>query len=277
MRVRARSHSAGSPAHLPGTCLSTCERNGSLLLELVAVSQESSLDRSHSSAVGVGDSLVESLAIGKHDFEDGIVEAGHPPSGASCAGRAHASSAAPADGIMAAGLPLSVVSFAGRAHTSSAATAGDGTRSRLLEVIESVFVSLSSCVHNSSPSSLRVSSHTRAHEICLAAALACLSHSYSACRSLPALPVAHADDPLMHDVLNSSRSDMVNSLTSQRCRKVRQCSTVRFGSVEQTVDMSPAPAAGTYRRSVDEVHGQRQISETLDKELWVRSWSGSWW
>ena len=173
MRVRARSHSAGSPAYLPGTCLSTCERNGSLLPDLVAVSQESSLDRSHPSAVGVGDSLVESLGISNHDSEDGIVEAGHPPSGASCVGRAHASSAATADGIMAAGPPLSVASFAGRAHTSSAATAGDGTRSRLLEVIESVFVSLSSCVHNSSPSSLRVSSHTRAHEICLAAALAC--------------------------------------------------------------------------------------------------------
>ena len=58
LRVRARSHSAGSPAHLAGTCLSTFERNGSVLPELVAVSQESSLDRSHSSAVRVGDSLV---------------------------------------------------------------------------------------------------------------------------------------------------------------------------------------------------------------------------
>ena len=28
----------------------------------------------------------------------------------------------------------------------------------------------------------------------------------------------------------------------------------------QTVDMSPAPAAGTYRRSADKVHDQRQIS-----------------
>ena len=138
-----------------------------------------------------------------------------------------------------------------------------------------MFVSLRSCVHNSSPSSLRVSSHTRAHEICLAAALACLSHPhsalYSACRSLPALPVAHADDLLMHDVLNSSRSDMVNSLTSQRCRKVQHCSTVRFGSVEQTVDMSPAPAAGTYRRSVDEMHGQRQVS----RKRWTKSSWGS--
>ena len=156
-----------------------------------------------------------------------------------------------------------------------ATTAGERNHSRLFEVIESVFLSLISCVENSSSSSLRVSSHTRAHEICLSAAFACLSHPhsalYSACRSLPALPVAHADDPLMHDVLNTSRSDMVNSLTSQRCRKVRQCSTVRFGSVEQTVDMSPAPAAGTYRRSVDEIHGQRQVS----RKRWTKSsWGG---
>ena len=266
MRVRARSHSAGSPAHLAGTCLSTFERNDSLLPEL-----ESSLDRSHSSAVTVGDSLVESFGISKHDFEDGIVNAGHPPSGASCAGCVPASSGTPADGIMAAGLPLLVESFSGRAHTLSAATAGEGTSSRLLEVIESVFVSLSSCVHNSSPSSLRVSSHTRAHEICRAVAFACLPHPHSplrsACRSLPALPVAHADDTLMHDMLNSSlrvqratsyNPEGVVALNSRR--KVRLTSTVRFGSVEQTVDMSPAPAAGTYRRSVDEMHGQRQVS-----------------
>ena len=111
LRVRARSHSAGSPAHLAGTCLSTFERNGSLLPELVAVSQESSLDRSHSSAVRVGDSLVESLGISKHDFEDGIVNAGHLLSGASCAACVPASSEAPADGIMAAGLPLLGESF----------------------------------------------------------------------------------------------------------------------------------------------------------------------
>ena len=30
----------------------------------------------------------------------------------------------------------------------------------------------------------------------------------------------------------------------------------------QTVDMSPAPAAGTYRRSSDKVHDQRQVSRT---------------
>ena len=163
--------------------------------------------------------------------------------------------------------PPSVESFGGRAHASSSATAGDGNRSRLLEVIESVFVSLISCVENSSPSSLRVSSHARAREICLAAASACLSDPHSACRSLPALTDAHADDPLMHVVLNSSRSDTVNSLTVQRCRKVRQCRTVRFGSVEQTVDMSPALTAGTYRRSADTLHDQRQVS----RKRWTKS------
>ena len=42
-------------------------------------------------------------------------------------------------------------------------------------------------------------------------------------------------------------------------RKVRQSSTVGSRSVVQTVDMSPAPAAGTYRRSADTVHVQRQV------------------
>ena len=47
LRVRARSHSDRSPAHLSGTCLSTGERKGSLVPDLVAVSQECSTDRSH--------------------------------------------------------------------------------------------------------------------------------------------------------------------------------------------------------------------------------------
>ena len=136
LRVRARSHSDKSPAHLAGTCLSNGERKGSLMPDLVAVSQECSLDRSHDgvsvpdpaefvfvahpSAVSVGDSsvealadqVVESTATGKHDLEDGIVAVCHHPS---------------------------VESFGGRAHASFPATASDGNRSRLLEVIESVF------------------------------------------------------------------------------------------------------------------------------------------
>ena len=126
----------------------------------------------------------------------------------------------------------------------------------------------------SSPSSLRVSSQTRAREICLAAASACLSDPHSARRSLPALTYAHADDPLMHVALNSGRSDTVNLLRVQRStsynlqgvvahnsrRKVRLSCTVGSRYAEQTVDMSPAPAAGTYRRSAGTVHVQRQVS-----------------
>ena len=52
----------------------------------------------------------------------------------------------------------------------------------------------------------------------------------------------------------------MNSLRVQRCRKVRQSRTVGIRSVEQTVDMSPAPAAGTYRRSAGTVRAQRQVS-----------------
>ena len=51
-------------------------------------------------------------------------------------------------------------------------------------------------------------------------------------------------------------------LGSNSCRKVRSCSTIGSRSVVQTVDMSPAPAAGTYRRSADKVHDQRQVSRT---------------
>ena len=75
-----------------------------------------------------------------------------------------------------------------------ASTAGERNHSRLLEVIESVFLCLINRVENSSPSSLRVSSHTRARELCFAVASACLSDPHSARHSLPALTDAHADD-----------------------------------------------------------------------------------
>ena len=104
-----------------------------------------------------------------------------------------------------------------------------------------------------------MSSHTLARALCFAALSACLSDLYSARRSLPALTDAHADDPLMHVALNSGRSDTGNSLTVQRCRKVRQYRTIGIRFVEQTVDMSPALASGTYRRSAGTVHVQRQV------------------
>ena len=85
--------------------------------------------------------------------------------------------------------------------------------------------------------------------------------------------VAHARSTPMHDAHNSCSDTAMNSLRVQRStsynpqgvvapnsrRKVRQSCTVRSRSVEQTVDMSPAPAAGTYRRSAGTVHVQRQV------------------
>ena len=85
--------------------------------------------------------------------------------------------------------------------------------------------------------------------------------------------VAHARSTPMHDAHNSWSDTAMNSLRVQRStrynlqgvvapnsrRKVRQCCTVGSRYAEQTVDMSPAPAAGTYRRSAGTVHAQRQV------------------
>ena len=122
--------------------------------------------------------------------------------------------------------------------------------------------------------------------------------SVHACASLPALPgvsarvcpvtsfsavsaaVVHACSTPMHDAHNSCTDTALNSLRVQRCRKVRQSRTVGIRSVEQTVDMSPAPAAGTYRRSADTVHAPATgLSEMSGRELRGRSWSWfwSWW
>ena len=43
-------------------------------------------------------------------------------------------------------------------------------------------------------------------------------------------------------------------------RKVRRSCTVGNRSAERTVVLSPAPAAGTFRRSASTVHVQRQVS-----------------
>ena len=72
---------------------------------------------------------------------------------------------------------------------------------------------------------------------------------------------------------NSGRLDTVNLLKVQQStsynlqgvvapnsrRKVRQSCTVGNRYAERTVDMSPAPAAGRYRRSAGTVHVQRQV------------------
>ena len=90
---------------------------------------------------------------------------------------------------------------------------------------------------------------------------------------------------------NSCSDTAINSLRVQRAtsynpqgvvahnsrRKVRLSSTVGSRSVEQTVDMSPAPAAGTCRRSADTVHVQRQVPRKRRAESsGGRSWSWSW-
>ena len=71
--------------------------------------------------------------------------------------------------------------------------------------------------------------------------------------------VAHARSTPMHDARNSCSDTGMNSLRDQRCRKVLQSCTVGNRYAEQTVDMSPAPDAGTYRRSAGTVHAQRQV------------------
>ena len=106
----------------------------------------------------------------------------------------------------------------------------------------------------------------------------CASRSAAAVASLaPAARVSspavfavgsHARFTPMHDLRNSCSHTVVNSLGDQQSRKVRLSRTVGNRSVVQTVDMSPAPDAGTYRRSVDEVHAQRQI-------LWTRQAASS--
>ena len=83
--------------------------------------------------------------------------------------------------------------------------------------------------------------------------------SSSAAAVVSVAAVAHARSTPMHDAYNSCSDTAMNSLRVQRCRKVRQSRTVGSRYAEQTVDMSPAPAAGTYRRSAGTVHAQRQV------------------
>ena len=60
---------------------------------------------------------------------------------------------------------------------------------------------------------------------------------------------------------NSWADTAINSLRVQNSRrKVRLSSSVGSRSVVRTVDMSPVPVTGTYRRSADKVHDQRQVS-----------------
>ena len=127
---------------------------------------------------------MDSTATGKHDLEDGIVAVCNDSSVPFSVGRALDSSVTGTCDLD--GVPV--------VRASSPATAGDGNRSRLLEVIESVFPCLVTRFANSPNSSLRVSSHARARALCFAAASAFRSDPHSAHHSLPALTDVHADD-----------------------------------------------------------------------------------
>ena len=60
-------------------------------------------------------------------------------------------------------------------------------------------------------------------------------------------------------VQKSTRYNLDTIVAPNSRRKVRQSCTVGNRSAERTVDMSPAPAAGTYRRSAGTVHAERQV------------------
>ena len=133
--------------------------------------------------------------------------------------------------------------------------------------------------------SAHVSSHARAHASFTVTCLACpavvaavASPGVSRVRSYAQVAAAACDDAVaLHDSSLCSRNSggtggllpvqrstsycLDNSrLGSNSRRKVRQSSTIGSRSVVQTVDMSPALAAGTYRLSADKVHDQRQVS-----------------
>ena len=145
------------------------------------------------------------------------------------------------------------------------ATAGESRNLGLLPVIES---------HSRHNSSWGVGVVDGACVSALPGVSATASSSASAFVSVAA--VAHARSTLMHDAHTSCSDTAMNSLRVQRStsynpqgvvalnsrRKVRQSCTVRSRSAEQIVDMSPAPAAGTYRRSAGTVHDQRQVPRT---------------
>ena len=61
-------------------------------------------------------------------------------------------------------------------------------------------------------------------------------------------------------VKHSTSHNLQGVVAPNSRRKVRRSCTVGNRSAERTVDMSPAPAAGTYRRSASTVHDKRQVS-----------------
>ena len=100
---------------------------------------------------------------------------------------------------------------------------------------------------------------------CVAALLARRSLTYARAAANACGEVASASNSGCLDTVNSLRVQCSTSYNLQGVvapnsqRKVRQGCTVGSRYAEQTVDMSPAPAAGTYRRSAGTVHAQRQV------------------
>ena len=151
--------------------------------------------------------------------------------------------------VSESGLTLAIPSESGSAlvRTSSCATAGESERiigSRLCQIPS---LSSSGCLSVHACASLSSAPASVASSLGVCPVTSSVASSAA---------VAHVCSTPIH---NSCPDTVLNSLV-ERSRKVRPRSTVGNRSVVQTVDMSPAPAAGTYRRSADEVHGQRQIS-----------------
>ena len=151
--------------------------------------------------------------------------------------------------VSESGLTLAIPSESGSAlvRTSSCATAGESERiigSRLCQIPS---LSSSGCLSVHACASLTSAPAPAASSLGVCPVTSSVASSAA---------VAHVCSTPIH---NSCPDTVLNSLV-ERSRKVRSRSTVGNRSVVQTVDMSPAPAAGTYRRSADEVHGQRQIS-----------------
>ena len=151
--------------------------------------------------------------------------------------------------VSESGLTLAIPSESGSAlvRTSSCATAGESERiigSRLCQIPS---LSPSGCLSVHACASLSSAPASAASSLGVCPVTSSVASSAA---------VAHVCSTPIH---NSCPDTVLNSLV-ERSRKVRSRSTVGNRSVVQTVDMSPAPAAGTYRRSADEVHGQRQIS-----------------
>ena len=152
-----------------------------------------------------------------------------------------------------------------------AATSGDSVGTiGLHQVIESARTSLihesslaRSCADVGGSCAVGVASVSAAP--CVAALHAGRSLTYARAAANACGEVARGSNSWSDTAVNSLRVQRSSSYNPQGVvapnsrRQVRLSSTVGSRSVVQTVDMSPAPAAGTSRRSAGTVHAQRQV------------------